>query len=347
MKLPDFLKDLESFKKGDFENALKDTFIGFDSILLQEPVLSTLREMARKNPDFDDSDMEDDETAEEIIGLQQEATMSLSEVLEKYKGGGGGGNVGSKKDNKEQLQTIQRMLGMHSKAKLSQKDSAPGPSSSSSKLSGSKDTAPENEVSSSSGKPSEDPEADSTLTIPVDSAAPSHSTQQEQQPDQSKSSVSESSKPSISKKTTDDDTAITSSSLQENGEVSNNCSSSAPTQSTTATEEASISGSSPSKAPTASTNAVVVEGSSSSATSASLSARARILNHISSSIVLGNEDSETGSSTDDDHDETYKGESHGKKLPLNSDDDTTGEDEGESDDDDELDEEDLSNEGKN
>lgn len=62
--------------------------MGFDSLLLTDEVLEELKKMAKNNPDFDESDgedMEDEETAEEIINLHQEATMPLNEVLQKYK----------------------------------------------------------------------------------------------------------------------------------------------------------------------------------------------------------------------------------------------------------------------
>lgn len=317
LKLPDFLKNLESYKSGDYEQALKDAFIGFDSTLLQDTVVEELRQMARKNPDYEESDMdmEDEETVEEIIDLHQEASMSLSEVLEKYKG---------KKDGNAKIQTVHRMLHMHSHTKVSHKEPA-GPSSSVAPgPSGSSSAAPDNEVSSSSsGKPSDveneapsssqqpstnEQAPDSTHTIPADTQQPTESVQ----PDQSK--------PTVSSEVTNE--AISSS--QENGEVS-----SEQTPSTTAAETSSSAAETSSSA-----------GQSSSQAPGSSSTASRIPNHISSSDGKADE-TDSMSSTDDEHDETYK-ESQGKNLPLNSDsDDTSAEDA-----DEDMDEEELSNEGK-
>lgn len=327
MKLPDFLKNLESYKRGDYEQALKDAFIGFDATLLQDTVVEELRQMARKNPDYEESDvdMEDEETAEEIIDLHQEASMSLSEVLEKYKGKKDGGTT-------TKIQTVHRMIHMHSHTKISHsKDPAigGGPSSSSSASiapgasgSSSSTAAPDNEVSSSSsGKPSdgeteapsssqqfannENQAPDSTDTIPADTQP----TKSDDQPDQSKQTevTSESTvEGSSSNGEVASEAAISSS--QENGEVSQTTSTTATSSTTPAVGGSSASPQATSVAPA---------GSSSSGSAS------RIPNHISSSD--GNADeTDSLSSTDDEHDETYK-ESPGKKLPLNSDDDTTDE----------------------
>lgn len=330
MKLPDFLKNLDSYKRGDFEQALKDAFIGFDATLLQDTVVEELRQMARKNPDYEESDMdmEDEETAEEIIDLHQEASMSLSEVLEKYKG---------KKEGTTKIQTVHRMLHMHSQVKISHNDPAasssssnaiaPGPSGSSTSS-----TAADNEVSSSSsGKPSDgeneapsssqqpnnnDQAPDSTHTIPAD-VQPTES----DQPDQSK--------PSVSSEVTVEEAAGSSS----NGEVTNEAISSSQENGEVSSEQTVATSSSVTPGGSSSASSVQAGGSSSTASAS------RIPNHISSSD--GNaDDTDSLSTTDDEHDETYK-ESQGKKLPPNSDDDSTAEE-----DDEDIDEEELSNEGK-
>lgn len=128
LRLPKFLKELESFKSGDFEQALKDAFLGFDSTLLENNVIDELKQLARKNPDYEDSEMdEDDETAEEIISLQKEATMPLNEVLEKYKG-----NV----EKIAKIQTVQKLMNLIPKQK-DEAESSGGPSSSNACASGS------------------------------------------------------------------------------------------------------------------------------------------------------------------------------------------------------------------
>lgn len=85
-KLPEFLKNTESYKGGNFELALKDAFIGFDNTLLKEAVIADLKLLAKKNPDWSGSEEdEDDETAEDINDLYEESKMPLDKVLDKYK----------------------------------------------------------------------------------------------------------------------------------------------------------------------------------------------------------------------------------------------------------------------
>jgi protein phosphatase 1G len=330
-KLPDFLCELESFKSGNYEQALKDAFMGFDATLLEDNVVEKLRQIARKNPDYEESES-DDETAEEIINLHQEATMPLSEVLEKYKG------------NVDKISKMQKIIQFHSKeaetgGPSSSSSCAPSGSGSSENVSnqsgsGCRKTASENEVSSSSCKPIEkesestnEPSSSSSLsnTIQSNDQAPDSTyiptldtksvqcTSESSDVDQSTASLHGINKEKASEKSSDD--AISSSSVQENGEVVNNCSSS------TSAMAAASSNSSPSKPSVAKNTASYIP------------------NHISSSdnAHVAETESDDIESTDDEHDETYK-ESPSKK-PLNSDDDTTDEED--------LDEEELSNEGKN
>lgn len=84
LKLPEYLKKLDTYKGGDFEKALKDAFIGFDLTLLEPSVIGELQLLAKKNPDIGPEDSEEDED-ENIADLYQEAKMPLREVLEKYK----------------------------------------------------------------------------------------------------------------------------------------------------------------------------------------------------------------------------------------------------------------------
>ncbi|CAO1421169.1 unnamed protein product [Diamesa tonsa] len=85
-KLPNFLKETETYKAGNYELALKDAFIGFDNTLLKEAVIAELKLLAKKNPDWSGSEEdEDDETAEDINDLYEESNMPLEKVLDKYK----------------------------------------------------------------------------------------------------------------------------------------------------------------------------------------------------------------------------------------------------------------------
>lgn len=322
-KLPQFLKELESFKTGDFEQALRDAFIGFDATLLEDKVIEELRQLARKNPDYVESDMDDDdETEEEINSLHQEATMPLNKVLEKYKG------------NIEKIATIhtaQRLMAMAPKPKPEASSSAGGSASSSSKPSGSgtspKKSASDNEVSSSSSKPASENEADTAEPSSSSGAVPKHapdsthtipklaegSSQVEQRATASSevsagpaatsasaNGVITGSDYKISQLKSSDDEAISSSSAQENGESASSCPSS-------------------SSAPV---SAAVGGGSSSNSSSSSPTSKApKIPSQISSSSVP---DTDTDSDSDDENDVTYKDSS--KVKPLNSDDDTTDED---------------------
>lgn len=332
MKLPQFLKELGSFKSGDFEQALRDAFIGFDATLLNNRVIEELKQLARKNPDYEDSDMdEDDETAEEIINLHEEATMPLADVLEKYKG-----NI----EKIAKIHTVQKLMGMAPKTKT---EAEGGPSSSSSEPSGSggsssskasgsspKKSACDNEVSSSSNKPAAESEADtaepssSSAAVPEQAPDSTHTipalteeSSSDNKPEQSTTAevtaaangIITGSDSKISPQKSNDDEAISSSSTQENGESASSCPSSSV--------QPASSGSSSSVSPT--------------------SKAPKVPNHISSSSLP---DTETDTSSDDANDETYKESPAGPK-PLNSDDDTT-EDEVDPDDDD--DEEDLDEE---
>ena len=307
MKLPDFLKQLESFKAGNFEQALSDAFIGFDSTLLDDKVIEELRQLARKNPDYEDSDMdEDDETAEEIINLHQEATMPLNEVLEKYKGNA---------DKIAKIQTVQRLMNLMPKQKPEEAEAAQAGSSgssssmvasgSSSRPSGSgcspKKSASDNEVSSSSSKASEpEPSSSNSGNAPDSSTLHTIPKQPEQSTTATESSANgaiSGSDCQVSLKSSDDEAISSSSTAQENGESASSC-------------------------PSSSSQAAAGGGGSSSTSSSSVSAKSpKVPNHISSSSLP---DTESDSSSDDENDETYKESPDGPK-PLNSDDDTTEE----------------------
>ncbi|XP_005179075.1 probable protein phosphatase CG10417 [Musca domestica] len=87
-KLPNFLKELEAYKNGNFEQALKDAFLGFDKTLLEPAVIEILKVLAgeKNNVDGDDSDALDDDEDENLAELHEEGSLPLDEVMEKYKG---------------------------------------------------------------------------------------------------------------------------------------------------------------------------------------------------------------------------------------------------------------------
>lgn len=85
-KLPAFLKEVEAYKKGDFEQALKDAFIGFDATLVNDDVIEELKKLIPDDKvDETDTDEEADEDEENIHELCNEGRMPLNELLEKLK----------------------------------------------------------------------------------------------------------------------------------------------------------------------------------------------------------------------------------------------------------------------
>ncbi|XP_061401681.1 probable protein phosphatase CG10417 [Musca vetustissima] len=87
-KLPTFLKELEAYKNGNFEQALKDAFLGFDQTLLEPAVIEILKVLAseKNNTDGDDSDALDDDEDENLVDLVEDGNLPLNQVMEKYTG---------------------------------------------------------------------------------------------------------------------------------------------------------------------------------------------------------------------------------------------------------------------
>uniref|UniRef100_A0A1Q3EW75 protein-serine/threonine phosphatase n=1 Tax=Culex tarsalis TaxID=7177 RepID=A0A1Q3EW75_CULTA len=85
--LPTFLKKLSAYKSKDFEQALKDAFIGFDATLLEEKVIEELKKLSDKSNGDEEAIEEDEEEDEDdnVDDLCKEACMPLNEVLQMYK----------------------------------------------------------------------------------------------------------------------------------------------------------------------------------------------------------------------------------------------------------------------
>lgn len=85
-QLPKFLKTLPSYKAKDFEQALKDAFLGFDATLLDEKVIEELKRLSDKINGVDAVEDEDEEEEDDNVDdLCKEACMPLNEVLQMYK----------------------------------------------------------------------------------------------------------------------------------------------------------------------------------------------------------------------------------------------------------------------
>lgn len=83
LRFPDYLKQIEAYKSGDIDKALKEAFIGFDATLLEENVIEALKSLAKKLPEGIDPD-DDSGEEENLADLCQEARMPLKDVLKKY-----------------------------------------------------------------------------------------------------------------------------------------------------------------------------------------------------------------------------------------------------------------------
>lgn len=82
---PKFLKEVEQYKNGDFLEALKQAFLGFDETLTKPEIISILKELANSKEEGESSDEEE----EEVSNLEEEASMPIEELLAKYKSEGG------------------------------------------------------------------------------------------------------------------------------------------------------------------------------------------------------------------------------------------------------------------
>ncbi|XP_030371249.1 probable protein phosphatase CG10417 [Scaptodrosophila lebanonensis] len=87
-KLPEFLKQLETYKNGALEQALKDAFLGFDKKLLDPSVVTILKILAGEHNFADGEDAEgyDEDDEEDLAELHEESHLPLNQVLEKYEG---------------------------------------------------------------------------------------------------------------------------------------------------------------------------------------------------------------------------------------------------------------------
>lgn len=80
------MKNVAAYKKGEFEQALKDAFIGFDATLVNDDVIEELKKLIPDDKiDETDTDEEADEDEENIHELCNEGRMPLNELLEKLK----------------------------------------------------------------------------------------------------------------------------------------------------------------------------------------------------------------------------------------------------------------------
>ncbi|XP_069829406.1 protein phosphatase 1G [Dendropsophus ebraccatus] len=94
--LPDIIKEQKAYKEGKLQKALEDAFLAIDEKLTQENVIKELSQMAgRPITDHEDKNKvadEDDVDNEEAVLLNEEATMTIEELLTRYGQNCGKGN---------------------------------------------------------------------------------------------------------------------------------------------------------------------------------------------------------------------------------------------------------------
>ncbi|XP_075220248.1 putative protein phosphatase CG10417 [Lycorma delicatula] len=97
--LPDFIKETEAYKSGNYEMALIDSFLGFDATLATPKVTAILKRIAgskdtdKKEGEGDDNidkqnedeDEEDEDDEENLEHLCKEAHMPLEQLIDKYR----------------------------------------------------------------------------------------------------------------------------------------------------------------------------------------------------------------------------------------------------------------------
>ncbi|XP_059057041.1 uncharacterized protein LOC131850720 isoform X2 [Achroia grisella] len=82
-KLPEFIKNTDAYKSGEFIKALEDAFLGFDANIATKEVMDILKDLAGEiNPPGPSDNEESDD--ENVNNLYQEAHLPLQEVLAKY-----------------------------------------------------------------------------------------------------------------------------------------------------------------------------------------------------------------------------------------------------------------------
>ena len=80
LKLPEFLKTNENYKKGNYKEALEEAFIAFDATLTDRAVVAELKKIAG-NTEAEESE---DENEDEVSELFEEANMSIEDIVAKY-----------------------------------------------------------------------------------------------------------------------------------------------------------------------------------------------------------------------------------------------------------------------
>lgn len=82
LHLPAFVKTLDSYKAGDYKQALIDAFLKFDQTLTEPKTIEILKQLAQVESGDEDDEAE---VQEETSKLREEASMPLEQILMMYK----------------------------------------------------------------------------------------------------------------------------------------------------------------------------------------------------------------------------------------------------------------------
>eukprot|EP00091_Calanus_sinicus_P002157 TRINITY_DN12207_c1_g1_i1.p1 TRINITY_DN12207_c1_g1~~TRINITY_DN12207_c1_g1_i1.p1 ORF type:complete len:205 (-),score=73.61 TRINITY_DN12207_c1_g1_i1:189-758(-) len=79
LKLPEFIKNNENFKAGNYSKALEEAFIAFDALIVDRDVVEQLKKIAGCVEEEGDT-----EDTNEVNHLYEEASMPIEDVMAKY-----------------------------------------------------------------------------------------------------------------------------------------------------------------------------------------------------------------------------------------------------------------------
>merc|ERR1719209_2450583 len=91
LNLPNFIKNNEAFKRGDYAQVLEESFIAFDARMTERSVVEELKRLAGcGEAEEEKTEEEKAEEHSEVNHLCEEASMPIEAVIAKLASGGGG-----------------------------------------------------------------------------------------------------------------------------------------------------------------------------------------------------------------------------------------------------------------
>ena len=91
--LPNILRELPAFKEGNVSSALSDAFLKIDQIVASSEVKTDLERLAASTQtesqgSYDEVDANDDDEADDVEALNEDAATPLQDILKKYENNG-------------------------------------------------------------------------------------------------------------------------------------------------------------------------------------------------------------------------------------------------------------------